>query len=92
MRDGRGFNMTLDAHSFELVYQKTSLSTDDFHNHPERITDIYHAEMVENVHVFHHQLRAAEDNSDGNGFNTSVTSYTRSVSLQFERNPIDVHL
>ena len=47
VRDDRGFNMTLDAHSCELVYQKTSLSTDDFNNHFERITDVYHAEMVE---------------------------------------------
>ena len=47
VRDGRGFNMTLDAHSFELVYQKTSLSTDDFYNHPEKIKDVYYAEMVE---------------------------------------------
>ena len=30
VHDGRGFNMTLDAHSFELVHQKTSSSTDDF--------------------------------------------------------------
>ena len=47
VRDGRGFNMTLDAHSFELVRQKTSLSTDDFYIHPERITDVHQAEMVE---------------------------------------------
>ena len=47
VRDGRGFNMTLDAHSFELVHQKTSLSTDDFYNHPEKVTDVYYAEMVE---------------------------------------------
>ena len=46
VRVGRGFNMTLDAHSFELVRQKTSLSTDDFYNHPEKVTDVYYAEMV----------------------------------------------
>ena len=39
--------MTLEAHSFELFYQKTSLSTDDFYNHPERITYVYCAEMVD---------------------------------------------
>ena len=76
VRDGRGFNMTLDAHSFELVYQKTSLSTDDFHNHPEKITDVYYAEMVE---VFTSSITFDEDNSEVNGFNTSVTRYTRSV-------------
>ena len=47
VRDGRGFNMTLNAHSLELLYQKTSLSTDDFYNHPERITDVCYAELVE---------------------------------------------
>ena len=36
VRDGRGFNMTLDAHFFELVHQKTSLRTDDFYNHSEK--------------------------------------------------------
>ena len=41
-RDGRGFNMTLDAHSFEQVYQKTSLSMDDFYNHPEKITEVFY--------------------------------------------------
>ena len=42
VRDGRGYNMTLDAHSFEFVHQKTSLSTDDFYSHPEKITDAFH--------------------------------------------------
>ena len=54
VRDGRGFNMTLDAHSFELVHQKTSLSTDDFYNHPEKVTDVYQAEMVEMFTRSHH--------------------------------------
>ena len=44
VRDGRGFS--LDAHSFELVHQTTSLSTDVFYNHPEQKTDVYEAEMV----------------------------------------------
>jgi len=94
VRDGRGLNMTLDAHSFELVRQKTSLSTGDFYNHPEKITDVYYAEMVEmfkkvtgaaHVHVFHHQLRAAKDNSDGNGFNTSVQPYAMRVHSDSSR-------
>ena len=42
VHDGRGFNMTLDAHSFELVHQKTNLSTDVLNNHPEKIKDAYH--------------------------------------------------
>ena len=46
VRDGRGFNMTLHAHSFELMHQKTSLSTDDVYNHPERNTDVYYAETL----------------------------------------------
>ena len=51
VRDGRGFNMTLDAHSFKLVYQKTSLSTDDFYNHPEKITDVYHTEVLHDERI-----------------------------------------
>ena len=31
------------------------------------------------VHIFHHQLRAVEDNADGNGFNTSVQPYAIGV-------------
>jgi hypothetical protein len=94
VRDGRGLNLTLDAHSFELVHQKTSLSTDDFYNHPEKITDVYYAEMVEmfkrvtgaaHVHVFHHQVRAARDNSDGNGFNTTVQPYAHAVHSDSSR-------
>ena len=42
---------TLDAHSFEGVYQKTSLSTDDFYNHPEKITDVYYAEALHDERV-----------------------------------------
>ena len=94
VHDGRGLNMTLDAHSFELVHQKTSLSTDDFYNHPEKITDVYYAEMAEmfkrvtgaaHVHVFHHQLRAARHNADGNGFNTSVQPYALGVHSDSSR-------
>ena len=47
VRDDRGFNIIRDAHSFEFVYQKTNLSTDDFYNQFERITDVCCAEMVE---------------------------------------------
>ena len=39
------------------------------------------------VHVFHHQLRDAKDDANGNGFNTSVQPYVVAVhsdSLQLE--------
>ena len=49
VRVGRDFNMTLDAHSFELVHQKTSLSTDEFYNHPEKITDVCYGGNVQEV-------------------------------------------
>ena len=45
VRDGRGFNMTLDAHSFDLVHQKTSLSTDDFYN--EKMTQVSREQFAE---------------------------------------------
>ena len=51
VRDGRGFNMTLDAHSSELVYQKTSLSPDDFYNHPEKVTDVYYTEALHDERI-----------------------------------------
>ena len=69
----------LDAHSFEWVCQKTSLSTDDFYNHPEKITDVYCAEMVD-MFTSSITIRAAKDNSDGNGSNTSVTQYRLKVN------------
>ena len=34
---------------------------------------------AEHVHVFHHQLRDAKDNADGNGFNTSVQPFVVAV-------------
>ena len=62
VHDGRGFNMTLDAHSFELVHQKTSLSTDHFYNHPEKNTDVYFAEMVDMFkRSLHHQVSHGEE-------------------------------
>ena len=62
VRNGRGSNMTLDAHSFELVHQKTSSSTDDFYNHPEKNTDVYYAEMVDMFkRSHHHQVSHGEE-------------------------------
>ena len=43
--------MLLDAHSFEWVHQKTSLSTDDFYNHPEKITDVHYTETLHEERV-----------------------------------------
>ena len=37
------------------------------------------------VHVFHHQLRAVEDNADGNGFNSSVQPYVVAVHSNSSR-------
>lgn len=87
--DARGKNFSLDAQSFELVEQTTSLSTEDFYNSPEKITDVYYTEMAKlfkkatgaaYVHVFHHQVRcASKNNADGNGFNTTVQPYAYSI-------------
>ena len=71
--------MTLDAHSFELVHQKTVF----FYNHPEKITVVYCTEKAgvlqrvtsaAHIHIFHHQLCADGHNADGNGFYTSPAS------------------
>jgi len=45
--DGRGKDLTLDVNSFALVQQTTTLSTEDFYKHPEKITDVYYTEMAE---------------------------------------------
>ena len=39
----------------------------------KKVTGVVH------IHVFHHQLRDAEDNADGNGFNTLVQPYVVTV-------------
>ena len=39
----------------------------------KKVTGAAHA------HVFHHQLRAVEDNADGNGFNSPVQPYAVAV-------------
>ena len=44
---------------------------------------------AEHVHVFHHQLRAVEDNADGNGFNTSVRHAAEEAFLRFAGNAVD---
>lgn len=89
VHDGRGKKLTLDANSFELVQQTTSLSTDDFYSSPEKVTSVYYDEMAEtiknetgaaHVKVFHHQVRsAAKSNADGHGFDTSVQPYAHAV-------------
>lgn len=88
VHEGRGKHLTLDANSFELVEQTTSLSSEDFYKNPEKITGAYYTEMAElfkkatgasYVHVFHHQVRARENNADGNGFNTTIQPYAYGV-------------
>ena len=78
VRDGRGFNMTLDAHSFELVHQETSLSTGDFYNHPEKITDVSYAEMVEMFKRSHrHQVSHREERRQKNlSYSLKVDEFT----------------
>ena len=55
---------------------------------------VFYVRMVEmfrkvtgaaHIHVFHHQLRAAEDNADGNGFNTLVQLYAMAVHSDSSR-------
>ena len=85
VHESHGLNVTLDAHC---------APEDSFfsYNHPERITEVYYAEMdemfergigVAHAHVFHHQLRADTHNADGNGFNTSPASAASYVACCF---------
>ena len=55
---------------------------------------VFYVRMVEmfrkvtgaaHIHVFHYQLRAAKDNADGNGFNTSVQLYAMAVHSNSSR-------
>ena len=41
------------------------------------------------VHDFHHQLRDARDNADGNGLNTSSRYAAEEVFLRFAGNTVD---
>ena len=59
---------------------------------------VFYVRMVEmfrkvtgaaHVHVFHHQLRAAKDNADGNGFNTSVQPYAMAVHSNSSRHAVE---
>ena len=79
----------------------------------DREGGVFHVKMLEminkvtravRVHVFHHQLRDAKDNADGNGFNTSVQPYVvavhsnssmyaaEEVFLRFAGNTVDAKL
>ena len=58
------------------------------------VRNLFYVKMVEvfkkvtgavHVHVFHHQLRDAKDNADGNGFNTSVQPYVVAVHSNSSR-------
>ena len=60
----------------------------------ESLGGVFYVKMVEmsrkvtgaaHVHVFHHQSRAAKDNADGNGFNTSVQPYAMAVHSDSSR-------
>ena len=56
----------------------------------DREGGVFHVKMLEmikkvtgavHVHIFHHQLRDAKDNADGNGFNRSVQPYVVVIHL-----------
>ena len=90
VRDGRFKQLSLDENSFELVKQKTSLSTEDFYNQ-DKITGIYYKEIAETikkttgasaVQIFHHQVRNPEKNNGGDlNVNTSIQGYAGRIHL-----------
>jgi len=89
VRDGRQKGLKFDDNSFELVEQKTSLSTSDFYENPEKIITTYYNEMIElikketgaaHVIVFHHQVRNAKLNTGGiQNLNTPVQGYAAGI-------------
>jgi len=86
VHDGRGKDLTLDTHAFELVQQKTDLSTQDFYDNTRK--DDYYKEMEEmfkkhtgaaEVVVFHHQLRNKDKATGSAGTSASVQPYAHAV-------------
>ena len=85
VKDARSEKISLGVNSFELVQQTTSLTTEDFYNKPDKITEVYYKEIADtikkvtgaaHVNVFHHQVRNEEKNTGGpQNLHTSVQGY-----------------
>ena len=72
VRDGRNYQHSLDKHSFQLVEQETALTIEDFFKDQEKVRSVYYPEIAElikkstgaaHVLMFHHQLRAKNNQS-----------------------------
>lgn len=89
VRNGRGLGLSLDQHSFELVEQMTSLSTEEFYSDPEKVLQVYYKEMEDLVcrvtgaahaHAIHHQVRnSGRSNGGPKQLHTSVQGYAAGV-------------
>lgn len=84
IHDGRSACLKLDKTSFELFRHPTTLATDDFYCHKDKVIGSYYGEMKElfakatgspHVLVFHHQIRNIEKHVSGvseEGISTST--------------------
>jgi len=88
--NGRDHDVSLDAHSFELVECPTTLKTDEFYEEDQlKIKQIYYKEVEECVKRklgaelvvgFHHQVRNKDRNNGGpNVIDTSIQGYANGI-------------
>ena len=84
VRDAREKGCKQDVHSFELVDQKTTLSTEDFYKDHGKILDVYYKEIEETmkkatgaayVKVFHHQIRSQQKKDSSHIKGSNVQPY-----------------
>ena len=96
IKDARGLEdkLTLNTHSFQLVKWKTALSTRDFYENENKIHQVYYKEMEDvlkkytgasYVHIFHHQLRNAEQTTQTkeSGDNCKIHKYAGRIHLDY---------
>eukprot|EP00035_Acanthoeca_spectabilis_P022234 m.442694 g.442694 ORF g.442694 m.442694 type:complete len:487 (+) comp18840_c0_seq1:1984-3444(+) len=87
--DARGKKLTLDEVGFELVDQRTDMSTEDFYNKPDKITDVYYKEIAAAIveatgaahcKIIHHQVRnASKAGQDIQNVGAQVQGYAAGI-------------
>ena len=88
--DGRNWELSLDQHSFQLIENTTSLTTEQFYDQ-ELVEKVYYKEVASAlkavtgasvVQIYHHQVRNPErNNGSSTNVNTSVQGYASRIHL-----------
>ena len=90
-------NLSARCGCFSCLVSTTAVGQ-QFVDREEGVFYVKMLEMIKKVtgavhaNVFHHQLRDAKDNADGNGFNTSVQPYAVAVHSNSSRYAEEVFL